>query len=136
MILSDRTRNTAFALLGAAGLVLKRHLSDRLPDVVLSHGGNVTASFSVYFISRLLDTPVRLSRPASAALALLVVELFEATNGFGFMENTYDPLDFVANAVAIALALAVDVVASRLARRPSHSAGPTSTDATHRPESA
>jgi uncharacterized protein involved in response to NO len=136
MVLSDRTRNTMFTLLGAAGLVLKRQIASILPDVVLSHGGNVTASFSVYFIARLLVAPVRLNRATSVGVALLVVELFEATNGFGVMENTYDPLDFVANALAIALALAVDVTASRVARRRSRSIGPTGPDATRRPDAA
>jgi hypothetical protein len=128
MVLSDRTRNTIFTLLGAAGLVLKRQIASILPDVVLSHGGNVTASFSVYFIARLLVAPVRLNRATSVGVALLVVELFEATNGFGVMENTYDPLD--------SLALAVDVAASRVARRRSRSIGPTGPDATRRPDAA
>jgi hypothetical protein len=35
----------------------------------------------------------------TVGIALLVVELFEATNGFGVMTNVYDPADFVVNAV-------------------------------------
>lgn len=40
----------------------------------------------------------------------MVVELFEVTNGFAVMHNTYDPVDLVANAAGVGLALAVDAV--------------------------
>ena len=35
---------------------------------------------------------------------------YEASNGFGVMTNVYDRVDFAANAVGIALALAIDSV--------------------------
>ena len=56
----------------------------------------------------------------TAGLALTVVELFEASNGFGVMTNQYDQADFAANAVGIALALAVDRVTSGVSRARSH----------------
>jgi hypothetical protein len=80
--------------------------------VVLSYGGNVTASFAVYFIVRQASTVVPLNWAPSAIIALLVVELFEVTNGFVVMTNVYDPFDLVANALAVALAVAVDLLAS------------------------
>ena len=80
-----------------------------------SYGGNLSASFAVYFIVR-LSTAGRLNRAADAVIALLIVELFEATNGFGVMANVYDPLDFAANALAVALAVAFDLFASRVSR--------------------
>jgi len=136
MISSERTRNTVFTLLGAAGLVLKRRYSDSLSDVALSYGGNVAASFSVYFIVRLLVARARLNRAASAIMALLVVELFEATNGFGVMMNVYDPLDLLANALAVALAVAVDVVASRVSHSQDRSIRAVDRDAPHRADAA
>lgn len=48
--------------------------------------------------------------PATAGMALLVAELFEATNGFGVMTNVYDPFDFAANAVGVGLALGLDAL--------------------------
>jgi hypothetical protein len=54
-------------------------------------------------------------RPAFCAIiALLIVELFEATDGFGVMTNTYDRFDFLANALGVALGVAVDLTASRI----------------------
>jgi hypothetical protein len=49
----------------------------------------------------------------TAGLALAAVDLFEATDGFKVMSNVYDPADYLANTVGIALALMVDVVTSR-----------------------
>ena len=65
----------------------------------------------------LLPLPPRFGKLFTAGLALGVVELFEASNGFGVMTNTYDPIDFAANAVGVALALAVDIVTSGISRR-------------------
>ena len=66
------------------------------------------------FICRLLSRfdcgADRLNRVAIAVLALGVVEGFELTNGFGIMTNVYDPLDYLANALGVALAYVVDVV--------------------------
>jgi hypothetical protein len=69
----------------------------------------------------------------AAGLALAVVELFEALNGFGLMTNVYDQTDFAANAVGIALALAVDTVASGISSRRSNQAGQSATDIGGRP---
>ena len=115
MGLSFRARNTIFALLGATALVLKSRYSGPFSDVMFNYGGNVTASFSVYFIVR-LTTHRRFNRAASVFIALLVVELFEATNGFGVMTNIYDQFDFVANVLGVALAAAVDIFASHVSR--------------------
>ena len=120
MSLSHRARNVVFILLGVAGLVLKKQYSGPVSDVVLSHGGNLAASFAVYFIVDLAVTPFGLTRVASATVALLVVELFEATNGFGVMTNTFDPFDYLANALAVGLAVVVDLPASYASRRLDH----------------
>jgi hypothetical protein len=70
----------------------------------------------------LLPWPSRCRKLLTAGLALTVVELFEATNGFGVMTNVYDPVDFAANAVGVALALAVDSVTERIGHRRSRHA--------------
>ena len=109
-------RNTVFVLLGAAGLVLKSWFSGCLPDFVLNYAGNLCVSFAVYFIVRLSSAKMRFNRVIIAITALLIVELFEATNGFGVMANTYDRLDFIANALGIALAIVVDISTERVLR--------------------
>jgi hypothetical protein len=50
----------------------------------------------------------RLQRLWAVCLGLAVVELFELSNGFGVMANTYDRIDLAANAAGVAVALAVD----------------------------
>lgn len=101
-------RNVLLVLLGAAGLILKGRYAGPFQELVRGYGGNVAASFAVYFIVLNLPFPPRYARLGAAGLAVAVVELFEATNGFGIMSNTYDPFDFAANAVGIVLAVALD----------------------------
>jgi hypothetical protein len=84
---------------------------------VRSFGGNVSVSFAVYFMLLEPCSRFRHGGPYAAAGALAAVELFEATDGFGFMSNTYDPFDFAANAAGVALAVAVDLAVARLSRR-------------------
>ena len=79
-------------------------------EVIHSYSGNVSASFAVYFVVRILTSGWKYGRLVTAGIALLVVELFEATNGFGVMTNVYDPVDFVANVVGVGLALVLDAL--------------------------
>ena len=107
---TSKARNVSFVLLGVAALVLKRHYSGPYVEIIHSYSGNVSASFAIYFVVRLLTAGWRYERLVTAGIALLVVELFEATNGFGVMTNVYDPVDFVANAVGVGLALVLDTL--------------------------
>ena len=107
---TSMARNVSFVLLGVAALVLKRHYSGPYVEIIHSYSGNVSASFAVYFVVRLLTSGWRYERLVTAGIALLVVELFEAPNGFGVMTNVYDPVDFVANAVGVGLALVLDTL--------------------------
>ncbi len=103
-------RNVFFVLIGVTALVLKGYYTGPWQDAVHSYGGNVAASFAVYFLASRLRFHSRAKRLVTAAIALGGVELFEATNGFGVMTNVYDPVDFAANAVGIGLALAIDTL--------------------------
>ena len=69
--------------------------------------------------SRPSTRPQGYGRPRliAASLTLLAVEIFEATNGFGVMENVYDPADFVANAAGVGLAVIVDIATGRVLQR-------------------
>lgn len=109
MTRASKIRNVLFVLLGVVGLILKGRYTGPLEEIVHNHGGNVTASFAAYFVAANLPFPEKFRKLWAAGIALSVVELFEALNGFGVMTNVYDPWDFAANAAGIALALAVDV---------------------------
>ena len=98
------------ALLGGAILVLVPAYDGPLADVVGAYGGNMAVSFALYFAALSATAKQRRPRLLAALLTLLAVELFEATDGFGVMANTFDPMDFVANAVGVGLAVLVDVV--------------------------
>jgi hypothetical protein len=107
--------NVVFTLLAAAGLFLKARYSGPQMELVHSYGGNVVASFAVYFILATSLSRLKFGRALRAVLALGVVELFEATDGFKVMSNTYDSTDYLANGVGIVLALLVDAMATRVA---------------------
>ncbi len=102
---TPKARNDFFVLLGVAALVLKRHYSGPFVEIVHSYGGNIAASFAVYFVVRILTSDWRYGRLVAAGIALLVVGLFEAADGFGAMTNVYDSVDFVANTLGVVLAL-------------------------------
>ena len=132
-----KARDVFFVLVGATGLVLKRHYSGPHREAVHSYGGNIAASFAVYYWSNLVVTllPVRprFRKALTTGLALAVVELFEALNGFGVMTNVYDRVDFAANAAGIALALAVDTVTSGVSRPPANPGEQTASGTRGRP---
>jgi hypothetical protein len=78
-----KARNVLLVLLGVAALVMKRHYSGPFVDIVHNYGGNASASFVVYFVIRIVTLGWRYGGLLTASVALLVVGLFEATNGFG-----------------------------------------------------
>ncbi len=110
-------RNVAFAVLGAVVLVLKSGYHGPFDDLVVAYAGNVAVSFALYFAALNATARYRRSRLIAAALTLLAVWLFEATDGFGIMENVFDPADFVADAAGVGLAVIVDVATGRAIRR-------------------
>jgi len=106
-------RNVGFALLGAAVLMLNSAYTGPLAEIVHSYAGNIAVSFALYFAA--LSATHNGDRPrlwASGAV-LVAVTAFELTDGFGLMANVYDPLDLVANAAGVGLALGVDAATSR-----------------------
>lgn len=109
MTARQTVRNVCLILLGVAVLVLKRLYHGPLAQVVYSYGGNFAVSFAVYFLAAIAAARLGWGRLAIAASALLAVEAFEITNGFGVMSNVYDPVDLIANAVGIAVALTLDL---------------------------
>ncbi len=112
MVRTAVARNVLFALLGVTALVLKGHYSGPFMEIVDCYAGNISASFAVYFIVGLLTLNWRFRKLVTAVIALLVVELFEVTNGFAVMSNVYDRADLVVNVVGVGLALSIDAIAS------------------------
>ena len=117
MQMSQRTLNVLFVLVGVGGLLLKGHYPGPAHDLVHGYGGNIAASFSVYFLGRNVAAGSGFPRVLAAGLALLAVQSFEVLDGFGLMQNTYDPFDLVANAAGVAIAAAVDTVVGPRATR-------------------
>lgn len=106
-------RRIVLALLGVALFLARRSYHGPLAEAVGSWGGNVAVSFAVYFIAAIAASRHGFGRLATAAAALLAVEAFEVTNGFGIMANIFDPVDLLANAAGIAAALILDLTFTR-----------------------
>ena len=52
------------------------------------------------------------------------MEAFELTDGFGWMANVWDPIDLVANALGIAVALVADAATTSWLRSRTGRVGP------------
>lgn len=102
-------RNVFFAVLGAAGLVLKPLYAGPFQEIVLSHAGNFSVSFALYFAAINATASTAYPRFLAALLVLVAVQAFELLDGFGIMANVYDPLGLLANVAGVAFALLLDV---------------------------
>lgn len=104
----EKIRNVLFILLGALILVLKHNYNGPYSEIVKSYSGNLSVSFAVYFIISINSHQWKRNKLITATIALIIVELFEITNGFGIMENVYDTIDLFVNLIGIILALVLD----------------------------
>jgi len=109
MTAARTVRNVVLVLLGAAALIVKPRYHGPLAQAVHDWGGNFAVSFATYFLACIAASRLGLGRLVAAASALLIVEAFEVTNGFGVMSNVYDPADLVANAAGIGVAFLFDL---------------------------
>jgi putative flippase GtrA len=116
MKILPRFRYILLELVGVAALLAKSWFKNSIGTLGHSYLGNLGASFAVYNLVAFAASPW-LNRFWIAVISLSIVELFELTNGFGVMTNVYDPFDYLANLLGIALAFLVDFVLSRLIRR-------------------
>ena len=105
---SGRTRSVFLVFVGVAGLLLKGSYAGPSMEFVQSYIGNVSVSFSVYFVYLNVAGRWRNGKVLSALMALATVNLFEALDGFRIMTNVYDPWDYLANTIGVAVALSVD----------------------------
>jgi glycopeptide antibiotics resistance protein len=107
-------RNLLFVAVAIILFLMKRQYAGPFQELVQSYAGNVTVSFALYFVFlRMCMMLPRFGRLIAAALVLVCVESFELLDGFGFMSNTYDSFDLLANAIGVGFALSLDVMMSR-----------------------
>ncbi len=107
-------RNILFVFLAVVLFLMKRQYSGPGQELVHAYGGNLTVSFALYFVFlKLCMMLPRYGRLVAAAVVLACVECFEVFNGFGFMANTFDPYDLLANVIGIAIALGLDAMLSQ-----------------------
>ena len=99
-------------LVGVTAPLIKNWFRDSMGSLAHAYLGNVAASFAVFFVVAIAAAP-KLHRIWVAAIALAIVEVFELTDGFGVMTNVYDPFDYLANALGVALAGCVDFSSAR-----------------------
>lgn len=107
-----RTRNVLMVLVGVAALLIKSWFRDTIGSLAHAYPGNAGVSFAVFFLVAIAAAPKR-HLIWVAAIALTIVEAFELTDGFGVMTNVYDPFDYLANALGVALAGCVDFISTR-----------------------
>ena len=113
---ADTIRYVAFILVGVTVLVLKNRYHGPLSEIVLSYAGNFFVSYAVYFWARIALNMTGQGRFSAAMLAILIVELFEITNGFGVMSNTFDPVDLLVNPAGVAAGVLVDRMTTPIGR--------------------
>jgi len=120
MLKNVKLRNLVFILFGVILLIIKPHYNGPFPDIVRSYLGNFSISFAVYFIVQFNDYIWKANKLITAFIALVVVDLFELTNGFGVMTNVYDGIDLLVNFIGVLLALVLDIVTFKftLANKP------------------
>jgi hypothetical protein len=109
----QKIRNVSFILLGVILLVLKQKYSGPYIEIVKSYLGNFSVSFAVYFIVEFNDHLWKTNKVITAIIAIVVVSLFELTNGFGVMTNVYDKIDLLVNLAGVLLALVLDSFTAR-----------------------
>jgi hypothetical protein len=104
----QKVRNVLFILLGVSILLLKPIYNGPGLEIVKSYSGNLSISFAVYFLICFNSNHWKKNKLITAIISLIIVELFEITNGFGIMTNVFDIIDLFVNLVGIILALALD----------------------------
>jgi hypothetical protein len=103
-----RIRNVGFIFFGVMILVFKSHYSGPAEVFVHSYAGNISVSFTVYFLALYVPIEYKHKKLFAAGFALAAVQLFEVFNGFGLMSNVYDSMDLIANFAGVAAGFALD----------------------------
>jgi hypothetical protein len=125
----SRSHEAAFGVGGAGHRLTQSESSDDEPRYGADAALALRASYAhcldkdesavcfeipVDFLAKRATARSNVPRASAAALALMVVQLFEVLDGFGVMTNVYDRLDLVANTAGILVAITLDVVVARM----------------------
>ena len=89
-------------------LLLKQSYNGPDQEIVKSYSGNLSISFAVYFIICFSSDHWKQNKLITAIISLMIVELFEITNGFGIMKNVFDIFDLFVNLIGVISALLLD----------------------------
>ena len=104
----EKTRNVLFILLGVLVLLIKHSYNGSGQELVNSYSGNLSISFAVYFLICFNSNHWKKNKLITAIISLMIVELFEITNGFGIMKNVFDIFDLFVNLIGVISALLLD----------------------------
>ena len=113
MTTRGKIKNVIFILVGVILLLLKKYYVGPYQEIINSYLGNISISFSVYFLISLNQTIWKSNKIITFIISLTIVELFEITGGFGIMSNVYDSYDLIANLIGLSIALALDISLKR-----------------------
>ena len=109
MTTREKIKNVIFILVGVILLLLKKYYVGPYQEIINNYLGNISISFSVYFLISLNQTIWKSNKIITFLVSLAIVELFEITDGFGIMSNVYDSYDLIANLIGISIALVLDI---------------------------
>ena len=104
----EKKRNVILILVVLSGLLLVRFYTGPMEIFVHSHGANITFSFGAYFILKFIKLPLNNHRIVNGAYTFLGVSAQEIAQAFGQYPGVFDPLDFLANASGILIAMIMD----------------------------
>ena len=113
MTAREKIQNVIFILIGVMLMLLKKNYDGPYQEIINSYLGNLSISFSMYFLISLNHTIWKSKKIITFLVSLAIVELFEITDGFGIMSNVYDSYDLIANLIGISIALAFDISIKR-----------------------
>ncbi|MDP2038925.1 MAG: hypothetical protein Q8L04_16205 [Ignavibacteria bacterium] len=82
-------------------------------DVENSCAGNFAVSFAVYFMLCFFTDKLKWNKIFTVFVTLFVVELFEITNGFSIIINTFDTYDIIVNILGVSEALGLDLLTKK-----------------------
>jgi hypothetical protein len=103
-----KVRSVLFILFGVLVLLLKQNYNGPVQEIVKNYLGIFSISFALYFLISFYSNHWKQNKFITLIISLLIVELFEITNGFGTMKNVFDIFNLNANLAGVILALATD----------------------------
>jgi hypothetical protein len=102
---------------GVVGLLLSRHAIGPFTDLAHRHGANLSFSFAAFFLLRMFPLPGNTHSWATALYTLAALSAQELAQRLGLHPGTFDPRDFLFDAIGVLVAWAVHQVATSRSRQ-------------------